>query len=166
MDKVKKVVTTKTKNTAKTKEKKVENQNKPDKTNKKKCGNSKKRKLFEEDSSDSNPDDPDQIYISEDNNYFNAPLSPLIPEGPEEVEYFKPTDNNVKPGTYILINVLGGYRKTVNYKYVCSVLSVLPQDEEDFEDNGNKFRVIGLRINMLQHSKLKNRMCLSLIFSK
>ncbi|KAI5708734.1 hypothetical protein M8J76_002120 [Diaphorina citri] len=114
MDTAKK--TTKTKNTAKLKEKTNENECKQDK---KKL---KKRKLFEE-SSEEDVDDPDLQLSDEDP--FNIPPSPLALAEPEEVEYFKPTIHNVKAGTYILISVLGGYRKTVNYKYVCSVLSVV-----------------------------------------
>lgn len=43
-----------------------------------------------------------------------------------------------------MVNVLGGYRKTIKYKYACSILSVLPEDDD--EDDGLKVWVMGLRV--------------------
>lgn len=49
----------------------------------------------------------------------DAPQSGQELEGPEEVDYLTPTQNNLKPGSY-LVNVKEGYRKMANNKYVCS----------------------------------------------
>lgn len=69
--------------------------------------------------------------IIEDEMYA-APLSDFQVEGPEEVEYLQPTDSNINPGTHVIVNFIWSYRKTINYKYVCHVQSVLPQEADDF----------------------------------
>lgn len=72
----------------------------------------------------------------------SAPLSDLELEQ-EEVEYVQPEEKNLIPGNYILANVMGGYRKTTNYKYVCCIQSML-DESEDFGDS-LKIQVMGLR---------------------
>lgn len=82
-----------------------------------------------------------------DEDMYSAPLRPFVLERPEEVEYMQPTGDNLKPGTYILVNVLGGYRKTVNYKYVCCIQSILHYDDDDEEfdeDSSPTLKVMGL----------------------
>lgn len=102
--------------------------------------NSTKRNLKFGESSDSDGD------VNEEE-MFSAPLSPLVLEGPDEVEYLQPSIENIKPGTHILVNVLGGYRKTVNYKYVCCIQSVLQDEDDDEPDDklGPKIKVMGLK---------------------
>lgn len=62
--------------------------------------------------------DPDDISETE---IYDAPQSDLESEGPGEVEYMTPTEINLKSGCYVLVNVMGGFRKTINYKYVCFI---------------------------------------------
>ena len=104
---------------------------------KKKAKRREKLDLTSEISSDPDGIDEDEMYA--------APLSDLEVEGPEEVEYLQPTGSNINPGTHVLVNVIGGYRKTINYKYVCCVQSILPQDDDDQDDNYPNIRVMGLR---------------------
>lgn len=97
---------------------------------------SAKRNLNFEDSSDM-----DEEIDEED--MFSAPLSPLVLEEPDEVQYIAPSKENIKPGTHVLVNIVGGYRKTINYKYVCCIQSVLQDEEED--DSDHNIRVMGLK---------------------
>ncbi|XP_039298559.1 uncharacterized protein LOC111046933 [Nilaparvata lugens] len=96
---------------------------------------------------ESSDSDTSDVEIT-DKEMFHYIESPLPLEEPDEVEYEQVSNENLKPGKHILVNVLGGYRKTVNYKYVCCIQSVLGlEEEDDFDDDDSetKIKVMGLR---------------------
>lgn len=75
----------------------------------------------------------DNEEISE-NEMCAALLSPLLIEGLEEVIYLQPTYENILIGSHILVNMLGGYWQTINYKCGFCIKSVLSYDDDD-DDN-------------------------------
>ncbi|KAJ8943491.1 hypothetical protein NQ314_009721 [Rhamnusium bicolor] len=83
--------------------------------------NRKKKQNLAKEVDDS--EDEDQALCqdnSDDDDYAEA-------VGPE-TNYEEPQWSNIKPGTYILVDFLGGARKTMHYKYVCCVETI---DEEE-----------------------------------
>lgn len=52
---------------------------------------------------------------------FDAPLV----EGPEEVDYMTLSENTLKPGPYVLVNVKGGYRQSISYNVSYNLYTML-----------------------------------------
>lgn len=75
----------------------------------------------------------DEESHEDDENIYDDIISESIPE----VSYQRPEWKDLSVGTFLLVRFLGGSRKTVNYKYVCSV-------HEIFNDTG-EITVLGYR---------------------
>lgn len=65
-------------------------------------------------------------------------------DSPDQVDYIKPNTENITPGKYVLIKLLGGVRNSVNYKYVCCIKYVRNDDDDD-EELDNPIVVVSLK---------------------
>lgn len=57
----------------------------------------------------------------------------VVRENEKEVEYSVPMWTDIEMGKFILVDFIGGARKTTQYYYVCLVQSVDPDDSDRLE---------------------------------
>ncbi|XP_039291040.1 uncharacterized protein LOC120352824 [Nilaparvata lugens] len=87
--------------------------------------NQKSKKKEDEITKDISDDDLEALKIS------------VMRENTIEVEYEEPSWIKLTPGTFILVDFIGGSRNTTHYKYVCCI--------QDKDDDDGEIRVAGYR---------------------
>lgn len=75
--------------------------------------------------------------VTNDNSDDDCDPENIFLESNEESEYLEVNMDQIKEGTYLLVKVLGGMRKTVSYRYVAIVQKILLEE--------NAFEVLGMK---------------------